>query len=115
MNIGHLFPGSFGSDCGCCQVGGPLSDVNGAVYGCKEREGVFTHREETVLGRIRETALRVRALKAKLRDVERSAGGDSEAARAITAEIEALRKLRGELELERIAAAEERMRLLGHL
>ncbi len=100
------------SDCDCCNH--LAYDSTGALYGCAEKEGVFTVREQEVLRRIREVGQRARGLKERIRNA--STGGVAEAAereRAVE-ELEALRHIRAELEMERVAAADDRMRLLGH-
>jgi len=96
------------SDCCACPTDATQSAWSG---GCAGKQNVFTKREEAVLDRIREVSMQARALKERIRDCDAIAGDSTEEARS---ELERLRRVRGELEQERIAAAEERMRLLGH-
>lgn len=99
-------------ECDCCPV---LSEESWSHYGCEERKAVFTPREQEVLRRIREASLRARALREELRMAEGDQTGDPVARRRALSELEDLKRVRTELEKERIAAADERMRLLGHL
>ena len=92
----------------CCNC---LDGMEALAYTCADRKYVFTKREQDVLEKIRKASLEARAVKAKMR----AASPDSEALRDAEREIERLRLLRKDLELERLAASEERMRLLGHL
>jgi len=94
------------SDCCAC-----LTEAEEISYGCADRKYVFTRREHRVLGRIREASLRARAIKAIMRG---RTPGDVVLEEA-EKELDDLRRLREELEIERLAAAEERMRLLGHI
>ena len=92
----------------CCNC---LDGPQAVDYTCADRKYVFTKREEEVLGRIREASIEARAVKEKMR------GGSLDGAATVEAEreLKRLRQLRDDLEIERLAAAEERMRLLGHL
>jgi hypothetical protein len=101
-------------DCGCCQTSAVDRDENGSVYGCHEKSTVITQREEVVLKQIRELGLRAKSLKDQLRQFEGAQSVDVQEKKRLLEELEDLRRLRSELELERTAAAEERMRLLGH-
>ena len=98
-------------DCDCCQVASESLVQN---YGCQEKKVIFTPREQDVLQRIREAAQRARTIKETLRQYEQMGSPDSVEREKIVAELQELRRTRAELEKERIAAAEERMRLLGH-
>jgi hypothetical protein len=69
----------------------------------------LTGREHEVLDRIREASLRASALKEEIRLT------DEDRRESALQELERLRLLRAELEEERIAASDERMRMLGHL
>ena len=101
-------------DCGCCQTTDTEPDATGKGYGCHEKSTVLTQREEAVLKCIRQLGLEAKVLKDRIKRYENTQSVDLlEKQRAIE-ELENLRRLRPELELERIAAAEERMRLLGH-
>lgn len=114
MGPGHHLP-ILGSDtCGCCESGDLTREESGAVYGCHEKDTVFTHREEEVLKRIRELGLQAKALRAQLKCIEETEPVDVEAKQKAMEELESLRQTRSALDSERIAAAEERMRLLGH-
>jgi hypothetical protein len=97
---------------GCCACGDELTPFSGG--GCADKKNVFTRREQDVLARIREASLRAREIKEGIRN---SSGKESSAVllEESRGELERLRRLRDELETERIAAAEERMRMLGHL
>jgi hypothetical protein len=97
--------------CGCCELEKDGKDGNGEVYGCTDRGTVLTHREEQVLRRIRETRQKAKDLKARIDLL--TGNGSSEKNEALR-ELANLRALRSDLEVERLAAAEERMRLLGH-
>lgn len=98
---------------GCCSCPDVSEDFPWSS-GCEGKKDVFTKREQDVLEKIREASLQARALREKIRDLAADPAG-----RALREdaehELERLRVLREELERERIAAAEERMRLLGHL
>lgn len=102
MNIAGL------SETECCSCEGPIKDPS---YGCAERKLIFTKREQDVLGKIRDLSLRARSVKARIQGMAPGDSGLGEARR----ELESLRSVRKELELERVAAAEERMRMLGHI
>lgn len=101
-------------NCGCCQTGGIDRDGGGEIYGCHEKTTVLTHREEEVLRSIRELSLKARAIKERLTRLEAGGAADEAAKTALGEELANLRRRRSELETERLAAAEERMRLLGH-
>ena len=93
---------------GCCACDDNLMDSSMGLT-CADKKNIFTAREERVLNKIRESSLRAGALKDKIK------GSDERGRESALFELELLRKLRAELEQERLAAAEERMRLLGHL
>ena len=76
---------------------------------CADKKNIFTGREQEVLRKIREASLRASPLKA---EISRS---DEQGPEEALLELERLRLIRAELEKERLAASEERMRLLGHL
>lgn len=97
--------------CDCCQL---ASGQDEQTYDCTSRRTVFTAREEQVLARIREVSEQARDLKRQLEEF--AAEPDEGSKERLTAlnELERLREVRAQLEKERIAAAEERMRLLGH-
>jgi hypothetical protein len=76
---------------------------------CADKKNIFTRREQEVLDRIREASRRASALKD---EIKRS---DAKGREEALLELEQLRQTRAELEKERLAASEERMRLLGHL
>lgn len=107
----HLHMESTG-ECDCCLV---MPEESGGEYGCEQRKAVFTRREQEVLRRIREVSLRARAIREELRMGEGDQTGESVARQRALSELEDLKRVRAELEKERIAAADERMRLLGHL
>ena len=76
---------------------------------CADKKNILTGREHEVLDRIREASLRASALKEEIRLT------DEDRRESALQELERLRLLRAELEEERIAASDERMRMLGHL
>ncbi len=114
MEPGQHLPILGFDDCGCCETGDLTREESGAVYGCHEKSTVLTHREEVVLRRIRELGLKAKALRAELKQIEQAEPVDLQAKQKATEELESLRQMRAALDAERIAAAEERMRLLGH-
>jgi hypothetical protein len=76
---------------------------------CADKKNIFTKREQEVLDKIREVSRRAVALKAEI------SRADEPGRQAASLELERLRLFRAELEKERLAASEERMRLLEHL
>lgn len=93
---------------GCCACEDKIEQTFLGLT-CADKKNIFTRREQEVLARIRESSDLAGALKEKInREDERG----QQAARL---ELENLRLKRAELEKERLAASEERMRLLGHL
>ena len=78
-------------------------------FTCADKENIFTKREQEVLDKIREVSLRAGVLKEEISRM------DKRGREAALLELERLRLFRAELEKERLAASEERMRLLGHL
>ena len=92
---------------GCCACD-EKSMEPAAGLTCADKKNIFTRREQEVLEKIRQASLRASALK---KEIRRTDGRGKEAAE----ELERLRRLRAELEQERLAASEERMRMLGHL
>ena len=93
---------------GCCACEDE-SMAPAAGLTCADKKNIFTRREQEVLGRIREASLRASVLKDEMRRT------DERGREAAMLELERLRLIRAELEKERLAASEERMRLLGHL
>jgi hypothetical protein len=108
------FPILGSDDCGFCETNDGLTDGSGKAYGCHERSTVFTQREEDVLKCLRELSLKARRIKEQIRLLEEAGSVDIEAKLRAMEELERLRQLRLQLDAERIAAAEERMHLLGH-
>jgi hypothetical protein len=106
MEMGNVGAGS----CDCCSL---IPEETPTDYGCGERKEVFTPREQEVLKRIREAGERAKNLKKQLAGHEAYRLESGERKR-IEAELDELRRLRTALEGERVAAAEERMRYLGH-
>jgi hypothetical protein len=100
--------------CGCCQTRDPARDEPGEAYGCQEKSTVLTHREEKILKHIRELSLKAKGIKAKMKQLGANSVADEAARTGLMVELEGLRRRRSQLEAERIAAAEERMRMLGH-
>ncbi len=76
---------------------------------CADKKNIFTKREQEVLEKIREASLRAGVLKEEINRL------DERGREAALLELKRLRLARAELEKERLAASEERMRLLGHL
>jgi len=93
---------------GCCTCEDKTAGVS-AGLSCADKQNIFTRREQKVLERIREVSMMAGKLKAEI------SHADESARQAGLIELERLRLLRAELEEERLAASEERMRLLGHL
>ena len=114
MESRHKLPIIGLDECGCCEMSELSRDKGGELYGCQEKSTVLTHREEEVLKRIRELGLKARSIREKIKHFEQAGAVDQEAKQRVMEELQSLRQLRSELESERIAAAEERMRLLGH-
>lgn len=114
MKFGDDLPIIGLDDCGCCQTADRDRDGGGEVYGCHEKSTVLTTREEEILKRIRELSLKAQGIKAKMKQLDADGAVDEEAKTALREELASLRQRRSELETERMAAAEERMRLLGH-
>lgn len=98
--------------CGCCETG--VEQQMGG-YDCSRRATVFTQREEQVLHRIRELSGRARELQWRIKHLSTvQPEQELQRTRAVH-EFEGLRAIRAELEAERVAAAKERMRLLGYI
>lgn len=98
--------------CGCCETG---LEEQQSGYDCTRRATVFTEREEQVLRRIRELNARARELRWQLQHLSAARPEQSPERTRAMHEFEDIRQVRAELEKERLAAAEERMRLLGHI
>jgi hypothetical protein len=90
---------------GCCACGADTVETFTGLT-CEDKKRIFTRREQDVLAKIRESSLRAGALRKAI---------DRENGQAARLELENLRLMRAELEKERLAARDERMRLLGHL
>ena len=103
-----------GDDCGCCHTVAPDRDGQGDGYGCHQKSTVFTNREATIIRQIRELSRQAQGIKAKLQQLNADSDPDEAARAAFEEELANLRQRRSALEVERMAAAEERMRLLGH-
>jgi hypothetical protein len=98
----------------CCQTDDIAEDGHGEVYGCREKNTVLTNREEEVLKQIREISLKAKSIKDQMKHIDTTGAADEAARSRLGEELASLRQHRSQLESERIAAAEERMRLLGH-
>lgn len=109
MPASKLFSDFSFSKCGCCET--PADELHN--YGCKEKLGVFTVREQEVLKRIRDVKEQARHLKFRIRNLGRDQH-DTPVLGQLTGGLAQLRRERAKLEEERLAAAEERMRRLGH-
>ncbi len=92
---------------GCCACEDKPMGTAGLT--CADKKNILTRREHEVLDRIREASHRASALKKEIRLT------DADRRESALQELERLRLLRAELEEERIAASDERMRMLGHL
>jgi len=92
---------------GCCAC--EEKSMETPALTCADKKNILTRREHEVLDRIREASLRASALKEEIRAT------DERRRQTALQELERLRRLRAELEQERLAASEERMRMLGHL
>ncbi len=88
--------------------------ARGRATGVIRKTTVLTNREETILGQIRGLSRQAQGIKAKLQQLNADSDPDEAARAAFEEELANLRQRRSALEVERIAAAEERMRLLGH-
>jgi len=116
VELKHSLPMIGMDDCGgCCQTSDIERDGNGEVYGCHEKSTVFTHREEKILKQLRALNLRAKTIKEEISHFDEAEGTEHADKLRLTEELAKLRQRRTELESERIAAAEERMRLLGHV
>ncbi|HIJ69690.1 MAG TPA: hypothetical protein HPP81_08200 [Deltaproteobacteria bacterium] len=93
---------------GCCPCDEKTIEPSSG-FTCADKENIFTKREQEVLDKIREASLRAGVLKEEISRL------DERGREAALLELERLRLTRAELEKERLAASEERMRLLGHL
>jgi uncharacterized protein involved in exopolysaccharide biosynthesis len=96
------------NESGCCACDSQSEELAGYTT-CADKKYVFTKREQEVLEKIRAASMRARAIKDQIRGLDQSSQEES------LRELDQLRKMRAELERERVAAAEERMRLLGHV
>ena len=114
MEPNHHLPILGSENCDSCVTNDGLTDGSGQSYGCQERKTVLTAREEEVLKRLMELGPKAKLVKEQIKLLEEGGSKDSEAWQRAMEELENLRQLRSDLDAERIAAAEERMRLLGH-
>ncbi len=90
-------------------------DGSGRPYTCKERLSVLTHREQDILGEIRTVQEEAAAIKRRLQEMRQSGARDENLEAQWERRLDELRVRRKALEKEREEAAQERMRLLGHL
>ncbi|MGA2028218.1 MAG: hypothetical protein ABSH17_14295 [Syntrophobacteraceae bacterium] len=93
---------------GCCACEEKTIEPSSS-FTCADKKNIFTKREQEVLDKIREASLRAGVLKEEINRM------DEPEREAALLELKRLRLIRAELEKERLAASEERMRLLGHL
>ena len=98
----------FDEGLGCCACEEKTIEPSSGLT-CADKKNIFTKREQEVLDKIREASLRAGVLKEEISRM------DERGREAALLELERLRLTRAELEKERLAASEERMRLLGHL
>ncbi len=96
-----------GLGCCACEEKNEIGDVIGLT--CADKKNIFTRREQEVLDKIRDASSRANAVKDEI------SRADERRRQEALLELEQLRQLRQELEGERLAASEERMRMLGHL
>lgn len=99
------------ADCECCQLS---TDSEEDLFGCSGRQQVFTLEEQQILKAIREVGQRARQLKAQMQQSAAELPGSRSDRQSLEQELAALRRQRADLEKQRVAAAEERMRRLGH-
>jgi hypothetical protein len=97
------------SNCGCCLT----ADEQGGNYTCADRSKIFTFREQEVLARVRASSDRARSLRHEIERLEAHPEKREDMERVL-GELAGLRRERVALEEERLDAAEERMRQLGH-
>jgi hypothetical protein len=95
----------------CCCT--PAADSGGG-FGCEDKQIIFTTREQEILKRIRDAAAEAKSLKARLHGMGPGTPENSVAREEALRELDRLRELRQDLEAQRISAAGERMRILGH-
>lgn len=111
MEANRPLPGQAADDCSCCRLS---TDEGEERFECSERLQIFTREEQQILKDIREVGRRARVLKAQIQQSLAESPGGSPANDTMQKELAGLRRLRAELERARVAAAEERMRRLGH-
>ncbi len=97
-----------GESSGCTGAGEDVASL------CALKRTLITPREEKVLASIRENREKAAILKARIGQLEEQGPEREEYLALARKELEELRRRRAEFEEERIAAAGERMRLLGH-
>lgn len=90
-------------------------DGSGRLYTCKERLSVLTRREEDVLREIRTVQEEAAAIKRRLQEMRQGGLRDEVLEAQWERRLDELRARRKVLEKERDEAAQERMRLLGHV
>jgi hypothetical protein len=97
------------AECGCCHLSADMAGESS----CSERSKILTAREADVLQKIREHGERARELRKLIEQTNAQTEGLNLKKTALD-ELDRLRSERVVLEEERLAAAEERMKWLGH-
>ena len=82
---------------------------------CDALRDIITEEEQRILDRIRDIHQQAQNLKEEIQRQAGDASGNQEAVGKLRQALEKLKKEREELEEQRIAAAHERMRRLGHV
>ena len=82
---------------------------------CDAWRDIITEEEQRILDRIRAIHQEAQDLKEAIQRLAEDASGNQEAVVKLRQALEKLKKEREELEGQRIAAAHERMRRLGHV
>jgi hypothetical protein len=91
-----------------------VDSASGEADPCAAKKNVFTRDELQILSRIREVQQAAQDLKGQIRDLERSSPRDHDALSKARKLLQDLRQERTVLEEQRVVAAGDRMRLLGH-
>ena len=98
---------------GCqCDAAGPAETSESTT--CDALRDIITEAERRILDRIRDIHQQAQNLKEAIQRQAGDVSGNQEAVGKLRQALEKLKKEREELEEQRIAAAHERMRRLGH-
>ena len=99
---------------GCqCDAAGSVKAEGSTT--CDALRDIITEQEQRILDRIREIHQQAQNLKEEIQRLAADGSGNQEAVVKSRQALEKLKKEREELEEQRIAAAHERMRGLGHV